>query len=154
MLLNLKKENAFTLIEVMLSIVLITIILGVLFSLNMSGWKFFSINQSKVELFQQTKVIYANLDKKIRNTKPEQIDVSINKQLIFLDKDNNEEFKFFIENKRLVVINVKENTKRYLTENIIENYSFEENNNLIKYNFELKNDNNTFKIEKSIKSRI
>jgi len=152
--LNLKKENAFTLIEVMLSIVLITIILGVLFSLNMSGWKFFSINQSKVELFQQTKVIYANLDKKIRNTKPEQIDVSINKQLIFLDKDNNEEFKFFIENKRLVVINVKENTKRYLTENIIENYSFEENNNLIKYNFELKNDNNTFKIEKSIKSRI
>ncbi|SIQ12661.1 PilW family protein [Halanaerobium kushneri] len=151
---NLKKENAFTLIEVMLSIVLITIILGVLFSLNMSGWKFFSINQSKVELFQQTKVIYANLDKKIRNTKPEQIDVSINKQLIFLDKDNNEEFKFFIENKRLVVINVKENTKRYLTENIIENYSFEENNNLIKYNFELKNDNNTFKIEKSIKSRI
>ena len=65
--LNIKREEAFTLIEVMLSIILITLILGVLFSLNLSGWRFWKLNQDNVELSQLTTLISTNLDRKIRS---------------------------------------------------------------------------------------
>ena len=67
MVLNIKKEEAFTLIEVLLTIVLTTLILGMLFNLNIAGWRFWKLNQDSVELSQLTTIISTNLDRRIRS---------------------------------------------------------------------------------------
>ena len=82
---NIKKEEAFTLIELMLTIVLISLILGVLLNLNISAWKFWRINQDNTELSQAVNLISANLDKKIRNYNIDNINTLNENRLRFED---------------------------------------------------------------------
>jgi len=96
--LNIKKEEAFTLIEVMLSIVLITLILGVLFNLNLSGWKFWKLNQDNVELSQVTTLISTNLDRKIRSQDIDHIKIVDNN----LELDNGD-YIVKVENNDLII---------------------------------------------------
>ena len=175
---NIKKEEAFTLIEVMLSIVLITLILGVLFNLNLSSWRFWKINQNSVELSQLTTLISTNLDRKIRSQDIGSVEIVNNN----LELDNGD-YTVKIENNDLIIDDngneriianeaVKSNDFNLVyieadgTEKIDEDFDdlktaivnagkdFDENNIVVEYEITLENNNKTLIVKKRVKPRL
>lgn len=165
--LNIKREEAFTLIEVMLSIILITLILGVLFSLNLSGWRFWKLNQDNVELSQQTTLISTNLDRRIRSYSIDDININNDGGNQILNLDDKYKFKFesndFIlidqgGNKRVIVNAVVKSVRFEFIDsegNVIEDpETYGEDDVLIKYDILLEKNNRNLNISKAIKPRI
>jgi type II secretory pathway pseudopilin PulG len=128
--LNIKREEAFTLIEVMLSIVLITLILGVLFNLNLSGWKFWKINQDSVELSQLTTLISENLDKKIRASSIQNEQITIikdgNNDILKIDanSDNNDDYIYKFDKNNFILINNINNQKKTIIDSKLKKANF------------------------------
>ena len=127
---NIKREEAFTLIEVMLSIVLITLILGVLFNLNLSGWKFWKINQDSVELSQLTTLISENLDKKIRASSIQNEQITIikdgNNDILKIDanSDNNDDYIYKFDKNNFILINNINNQKKTIIDSKLKKANF------------------------------
>jgi type II secretory pathway pseudopilin PulG len=151
---NIKKEEAFTLIELMLTIVLISLILGVLLNLNISAWKFWRINQDNTELSQAVNLISANLDKKIRNYNIDNINTLNENRLRFEDSSGIIIFEYYLEDNKFVVEDLKNNNKKYLTNQIVSSFIIKKNSNVIDYKLLLDNGSKQFEIKNSIKPRL
>lgn len=178
--LNIKREEAFTLIEVMLSIILITLILGVLFSLNLSGWRFWKLNQDNVELSQLTTLISTNLDRKIRSQDIDNIEVVdnnlelddgdyivkvVNNNLI-INNNGNERIiiKDSVESSSFSFVYIEANGNEKIYDDSDEldiavknakdaGEDFDKNNLVIDYKITLENNNRTLVVEKRVKPR-
>lgn len=170
-----KKEEAFTLIEVMLSIVLITLILGVLFNLNLSSWRFWKFNQDSVELSQLTTLISTNLDRKIRSQDIDNIKVVNN----YLELDNGD---YIIKVKDNDLIIDDNGNEKIIIQDAVKNYNFtlvyvdstgsepegnhiseleseietnfDKNNVVVGYEIILENKNKTLDVSKRVKPRL
>jgi len=89
-----KKNNGFTLIEVLVSIAVLGLIITALFNINIAGFKFMNYNQDRVELQRQSRVIMLNLEKQIRSGS----DITINLDGdIVLSGDSGDIVKFFVD---------------------------------------------------------
>jgi type II secretory pathway component PulJ len=174
---NINEEAAFTLIEVIISIVLITLILGVLFNLNLSVWRFFNFNQDSLELSQQATLIAANINQNIRNAV--YIDASNDQLKLYSEivEDENLEkkenfFRYRIDNDQLVLDKPTSDVSGFSDEtdfssiswvkerNIIQakikkdSFEVNEDNSLVDYSLVLKNNNDSLVVEYYIKSRL
>lgn len=172
---NINNENAFTLLEVIVSIALVSLVLGVLLNINLIGFKFWDINQENIELSQVVSIITANLDRNIRSAAVHNAENSDKDELILNlgDKgstDKSDYYKYLVENNRLVLkkpatsgfsLNndlpdgvswVKE---RNITDEIIKEDSLtvKLDNNTVKYSIVLMNENKEFSLENKIKPR-
>ncbi len=146
---DIKKENGFTLIEVIISFAIITLILGVLININLAGFRFFDINQENIELSQALSIITANLDKKIRGYSFDNI--TTNNDILNL----NDEYEYYLENKQIVEENKISGNKRFITDKIVNEFVVDtESGNLIYYKIILNNNDRDFEIENKIKPRI
>ncbi|ADQ14868.1 prepilin-type N-terminal cleavage/methylation domain-containing protein [Halanaerobium hydrogeniformans] len=157
---DIKKDDGFTLLEVIISITIITLILGVLFNINLAGFRFFNINQRNVELSQLVSVITANLDSKIRARDINQIELegkitgSSNPekfQRLIIEYDGNK-YKYYHDNNNNSLAIENNGGTRYLAEENIKNvtFSIDSATALVRYTIVLENENKEFEISNKI----
>lgn len=153
---NIKKEEAFTLIEVLLTIVLTTLILGMLFNLNLSGWRFWKLNQDSVELSQLTTLISSNLDRRIRSYSISNIETNGSLKLGTIP-----DYEFYMKDNSLVLKNngqerkiVNSNVKNVEFKKVDLNNKENANGPLIEYIIILEKNNKKLEISKTIKPRV
>lgn len=134
-----KKNNGFTLIEVLVSIAIIGLIITALFNINIAGFRFMAYNQDRVELQNQARIINNTLERQIRRATDADIPS---------DSDNE-----IVLSSGSVIIYVDENVTpmqlkmddaggtKNITDKIIDGYSFipinDNDENRIYFEFEL-----------------
>lgn len=153
---DVKKENGFTLIEVIISFAIITLILGVLLNINLVGFRFFDINQENIELSQALSIVTANLDKQIRSMSIDDIELSDKIQnnsspeeykKLTIDSVSNE-YKYYLNNQSLII---ETNSKlKNVAKGNVNNIKFSKSDNLVNYTIMLVNDNKEYEISNSI----
>lgn len=173
-----QKENGFTLLEVIISIALISIVLAVLLNINLAGFNFWRINQNNIELSQSVSVITINLDKKIRSARVNNVSSTVKNELIINigeegSADKNDYFKYLVEDNQLIIKNPENSgfslnsdnlpdnnvnwiKARNITDPIIKEDSFKVKivDNTVLYSLILINGTREFTIENKIKPRI
>ena len=177
---NLRREEAFTLIEVIVAITVFTIVLLALSNILINGWRFWDFNQQSVNLSQATTLISANLDRNIRSARIFEIDTDDGGLILYTgpgNNDNSEEyfFKYIIdendENSRLILQKPSNNIDyndltsivwddfRYITDQIVlKNESFFErdatDSSIIVYSIKLENERKSITVKNKIRSRL
>jgi len=143
-----KLDNGFTLIEIMLSIVIIGLIVTALFNINIAGWRFLAYNQDRVKVQRQARLIDMNLEKNIRRATDVKLidsdsdniyeeiilkywdtdnDSNINYARYLVDSNVFKEFNADIDSSLDWPSNADWNLNRNLTDNIIISYNFGDN---------------------------
>jgi len=168
-----KNKNGFTLIEVLASIVIIGLIISVLFNINIAGFQFVAYNQDRVELQNQARLITSNLEKQIRQsqaTKVISVDSKDGLALDIPDEISSNNIVFFLNNNQLKIgfttqdiadITSISSTSlsniRNISDSVIVNdgsYNFfNENNDLVEFQFKLEKDNSSYEIINKIYPR-
>ena len=168
-----KNRNGFTLIEVLASIVIIGLIISVLFNINIAGFQFVAYNQDRVELQNQARLITSNLEKQIRQSQAAKVisvdssdglaldipdEISLNNIVFFL---NNNQLKIGFTTQDIADITSISSTSlsniRNISDSVIVNdgsYNFfNENNDLVEFQFKLEKDNSSYEIINKIYPR-
>jgi type II secretory pathway pseudopilin PulG len=164
---DMRREEAFTLIEVIVVIAVLFIVLGALSNIIINGWKFWDFNQQSVDLSQATTLISANLDKNIRSAS--EFNVSSSELLLYTgnggtSKDNF--FRYVLENDRLVLYKPQNNPtdaklssvgtwdlNRNITGQILTSGNFYFSNPVVGYSITLENDRKSITIDNVIRPR-
>jgi len=168
-----KNRNGFTLIEVLASIVIIGLIISVLFNINIAGFQFVAYNQDRVELQNQARLITSNLEKQIRQSQAAKVisvdssdglaldipdEISLNNIVFFL---NNNQLKLGFTTQDIADITSISSTSliniKNISDSVIVNdgsYNFfNENNDLVEFQFKLEKDNSSYEIINKIYPR-
>lgn len=169
------NEKAFTLIEVMVSIALISIILFTLFNLNLVSWKFYNLNDDNIQLSQAASVIAVGLDKNIRSAVAHNIKSGEYSELILNTGEKNSDqkndfLKYIVEDNKLLLKRPENDgfelnddklpkainwrTDRVLSSKIVvQNFEIETDSGRIKYSMELEKGKSNFKLVNKIRPR-
>ena len=157
------NRNGFTLIEVLVSIVIIGLIITAVFNINIAGWKFLNYNQDRVDLKSQARLASTNLERKIRSSiEVESSNNSISddgkNELVLsngdTDNDGNTNYTvFYVESNRLKMGNINGAVnysnlfnKRNIIDEVIQDYEFTVSDNLVYFYFDLEKDNVSYQI--------
>jgi prepilin-type N-terminal cleavage/methylation domain-containing protein len=166
---NEKREEAFTLIEVIVVIAVLAIVLGALSNILINGWRFWDFNQKSVDLSQATTLISANLDRNIRSSSD--YDLSNPNELLLYtgsggDTSKDNFFKYSFENNRIVLYKPSSDPadpelssvgswvlSRNITDPIVTDANFNFIDPVIKYSITLENERKSITIDNVIKPR-
>ncbi len=165
---NMSREEAFTLIEVIVAITVFTIVLGALFNILINGWNFWDINQESVDLSQATTLISANLDKNIRSARYTHVNLDYLILYIGSGNDTAKEnyLKYSLESGRLLLskpvsdpgdydlTGITWEPIRYITDDIVTNVKFNLDGSLIEYSITFESDYKTIIVNNKIKPRL
>lgn len=159
-----ENKNGFTLIEVLVSMVIIGLIITAVFNINIAGWKFLNYNQDRVDLKSQARLVSTNLERKIRSSiEVEASNYSISDDgkneliLSYGDTDNDGNINytiFYVETNQLKMGNIDGTINssnifniRNITEKVIYSYEFNvSTDNLVYFHFNLEKDNVSYQI--------
>jgi len=140
------KKEGFTIIEILISIVILGLIVTVLFNINIAGFKFLSYNQDVVELQNQARIINNSLERQIR--KANKIEINSNNEIVLSDGDVKIYVDETVDPMRLQLEN--SSGIKNITDKIIEEYTFtmeDADSGLIYFYFKLKKDKSTYEIQ-------
>src|SRR6056297_323295 len=113
------NNKGFTLIEVLVSILIIGIVIMALYNMNIAGFNFLAYNQDRVELQDQARLISTNLERQIRKSSGIDNSSSDQNNIYFENGD-----RFLVENKVLKFYDDSSGTTRNITTDVISSYSF------------------------------
>ncbi|MCC3143724.1 prepilin-type N-terminal cleavage/methylation domain-containing protein [Halanaerobium sp. Z-7514] len=167
---NLRREEAFTLIEIIVAITVFTIVLLALSNILINGWRFWDFNQKSVDLSQATTLISANLDRNIRSSRGFSQD-NIEELMLFRSSNNETSkenfFKFVFEDNRIVlykpatdpdtlVLTDIDNWEfnRNITDAVVSAAEFELNGSFVDYTITLENNRKSITVNNKIRSRL
>ena len=140
------KKEGFTIIEILISIVILGLIITVLFNINIAGFKFLSYNQDVVELQNQARIINNSMERQIR--KANKIEINTNNEIVLSDGDVKIYVDETVDPMRLKLEN--SSGIKNITDKIIEEYTFtmeDADSGLIYFYFKLKKDKSTYEIQ-------
>ena len=135
------NNKGFTLIEVLVSILIIGIVIMALYNMNIAGFNFLAYNQDRVELQDQARLISTNLERQIRKSSGIDNSSSDQNNIYFENGD-----RFLVENKVLKFYDDSSGTTRNITTDVISSYSFSYPDNSVVFEFILNLDNSSYQI--------
>ena len=136
-----KNNRGFTLIEVLVSIVIIGLVITALYNINIAGFNFLAFNRDRVELQDQSRLINTNLERQIRKANGIDNDLSDQYNLYFENGD-----RFFVENNILKFTDSSNGSTRNITTDVISSHNFSYDGESVIFEFELILDNSSYEV--------
>ena len=135
------NNRGITLIEVLVSIVIIGLVITALYNMNIAGFNFLAYNQDRVELQDQARLISSNLERQIRKANGIDIDSSDQNNLYLESGD-----RFYVENDIFKFTNASSGNTRNITSDVVSTHSFSYDDDSVIFEFNLKLDKSSYEI--------